>query len=85
MSKFRSRLAVLMALAVVPAVIALFEPTSNDLIPAALLGVGLLVIALAVRRAQHDAKEPFEQAASGVDADVAQRSDLTGWRGKNAA
>ena len=44
MSRFRSRLAVLMALAVLPAVLALSGATSEVLIPAALLVVGLLVI-----------------------------------------
>jgi Bacterial Ig domain len=36
--------------------------TSNSLIPPALFGVGLLVIAFGVRRARNDADQPVEQA-----------------------
>jgi hypothetical protein len=45
-----------------PAALAVTGTTSNVVIPAALFGAGLLVIAFGVRRARNDADEPFEQA-----------------------
>ncbi len=48
--------------AALPAALAVTATTSNVLIPAALIGAGLLVIAFGVRRARNDADQPFEQA-----------------------
>jgi hypothetical protein len=45
-----------------PAALAVTGTTSNVLIPAAIFGAGLLVIAFGVRRARNNADEPFEQA-----------------------
>jgi Bacterial Ig domain len=45
-----------------PAALGVTGTTSNVLIPAALFGAGVLVIAFGVRRARNNADEPFEQA-----------------------